>query len=175
MDEHRDSQADHHHAKPDPGPFHEGVFAQPFGIPFQAIERIGAAVFIGLGRLSRKQLEGFVEVTGEFAPVDPDLEEVRLVMLLERRFILQQVEPLAVHPVRQSGPLARERPNLPLEPREGPLTLDSELLRERLKLPEQVVQPHRGQKPGPLRLFEHRPLEAVVRFNCLAVSQRGPD
>lgn len=94
-------------------------------------------------------------------------------MLLERRFILQQVEPLAVHPVRQSGPLARERPDLPLEPREGPLALDSELMRERLKLPEQVVQPHRGQESGPVRLFEHRPLEAIVCGDCLPVRQPG--
>lgn len=52
---------------------------------------------------------------------------------------------------------------------------DFELLRERLKLPEQVVQPHHRQEPGPVCLFEHRPLEAVVCFNCLAVSQSGPD
>lgn len=88
MDEHRDSQTDHHRAKPDLGPFHEGVFAQIVRIPFQAISRIRAAVLIGLGRLFRKQLEGFVEVTGEFIPVDSDLEKVRLVMLPERRFIL---------------------------------------------------------------------------------------
>ena len=52
---------------------------------------------------------------------------------------------------------------------------DSEFLRERLKLPEQIVQPHRGQELGPVYLLEHRLLEAVVCFNCLAVSQRGPD
>ena len=73
-------------------------------------------MLIGLGGLFRKQLEGFVEVTGELTPVDSDLEEVRLIMLSERRFILQQIEPLAVHLVRQSGPLARKRPNLLLEP-----------------------------------------------------------
>lgn len=111
----------------------------------------------------------------ECLPVEPGLEDVRLVVPPECLAVLHEVEPLAVHPVRQSGPLARERPDLPLEPREGPLALDSELLRERLKLPEQVVQPHRGQELGHVRLLEHRPLEAIVCFNCLAVSQRGPD
>lgn len=70
-------------------------------------------------------------------------------MLPERRFILQQVEPLAVRPICQSGPLARERPDLPLEPREGPLALNSKLLRERLKLPKQVVQPTVGRSSAP--------------------------
>lgn len=53
------------------------------------------AVLIGLGRLFRKRLKSFVEVTSELAPVDSDLEKMCLIMLPERRFILKQVEPLA--------------------------------------------------------------------------------
>lgn len=74
MDEHRDSEADHHHAKPDSGPFHEGAFAQTVGIPFQAIRRIRVAVLIDLGRLFRKQLESFVEVTASLPPSIPTLK-----------------------------------------------------------------------------------------------------
>lgn len=88
MDEHRDSETNHHRAKPDPGPFHEGIFTQFVRIPFQTIKRIRVAVLIGLGRLFRKQLKSFVEVTSELAPVDSDLEKMCLIMLLERRSIL---------------------------------------------------------------------------------------
>ena len=80
MDEHRDSETDLHHAKPDPGPFHEGISTQLARIPFQTIRRIRVALLIGLGRLFRKQLKSFVEVTSELAPVDSDLEGVRLIM-----------------------------------------------------------------------------------------------
>ena len=80
MDKHRDSETDLHHAKPDPGPFHEGISTQLARIPFQTIRRIRVALLIGLGRLFRKQLKSFVEVTSELAPVDSDLEEVRLIM-----------------------------------------------------------------------------------------------
>lgn len=58
---------------------------------------------------------------------------MRLIMLPERRFILQQIEPLAVHSVRQSGPLAREQPDFPLEPRESSLAFYSELPCEQFK------------------------------------------
>ena len=116
MKQHRDSETNHHHAKPDSDPLHERVFTQLVGIPLQTIERIRVAILVSLGGLFRKQLEGFVYVPSKPAPVDPNLEEARLVMLPERRFIPKQVEPLAVHPVHQSGPLARERPDLPLEP-----------------------------------------------------------